>query len=60
MKDLQSSGVRGPPVAIRADRRSDPGKLKDLMTRLVNQASKPLVYRVENGVLTILPAPRTR
>jgi len=35
-------------------------KLKDVITALLKQAPKPLVYRVENGVLTILPAPRTR
>jgi beta-lactamase regulating signal transducer with metallopeptidase domain len=34
-------------------------KLKDMITSLLIQANKPLVYRVENGVLTILPAART-
>jgi beta-lactamase regulating signal transducer with metallopeptidase domain len=35
-------------------------KLKDVITALLKQAPKLLVYRVENGVLTILPAPRTK
>jgi hypothetical protein len=35
-------------------------KLKEVITALLKQAPKPLVYRVENGALTILPAPRTR
>jgi beta-lactamase regulating signal transducer with metallopeptidase domain len=35
-------------------------KLKDMLTALLKKAPKPLVYRVENGVLTILPAPSTR
>jgi beta-lactamase regulating signal transducer with metallopeptidase domain len=35
-------------------------KLKDVITALLKQASKPLAYRVENGVLTILPAPAAK
>jgi beta-lactamase regulating signal transducer with metallopeptidase domain len=35
-------------------------KLKDVIPALLKQAPNPLVYRVENGALTILPAPRTK
>jgi len=35
-------------------------KLKDVLTALLNQAPKPLTYKVEQGVLTILPAPRPK
>jgi hypothetical protein len=35
-------------------------KLKDVLSALLKQAPKPLVYRVEKGVLTILPAPGTK
>jgi hypothetical protein len=38
-------------------RTNDAGiKLKELMLVLLKQAPKPLTYKVENGVLTILPA----
>jgi hypothetical protein len=35
-------------------------KLRDVLAALLKQAPKPLAYRVEHGVLTILPAPRTK
>ena len=35
-------------------------KLKAVLTDLLKQAPQPLVYKLENGVLTILLAPRTK
>jgi hypothetical protein len=40
---------------------NSPGaKLKDVLAALLKQAPKPLAYRVENGVMTILPSPPTK
>jgi hypothetical protein len=47
-----------PAMEVKLDARGR--KLKDLLTALLKKAPKPLVYKVENGVLTILPAPRTK